>query len=75
MIMPKPYAVYVSGMDERGKKFFLRCGPASSIQDAKELISSEIRSCRETFGGMIEPALNKKRQYHIFKATWEEVKS
>lgn len=72
MKQPKPFAVYVSGTSENGKPYFMRCGPAASIEDARALVQSEIRGCRETFGGMIEPARNKRR-YHIFRATWQSV--
>jgi hypothetical protein len=50
-----------------------RVGHALDLAGCRTLIQEDLKSMNDTLGGLIEAVSTKGREYHVFKAIWEEV--
>lgn len=74
---PAEYVVVVLSAPVKelgGKRVWGRVANCHSVEVAHKLIEFDIKSARETFGGLLAPTPTKGREYAIWRATWERVK-
>ena len=68
---PKDYVIYCV-VDTKPKEYVYRVGMANDVKEAKEIILSDSKFAKNSFGGMIE-AITTPRTYRVFHAKWTEV--
>lgn len=77
--MPSAYLVmcYITPTKQNGlhKPMVFQVGKARTYESAMKVIEEDIRSCGNTFGGLMSPIATTDRAYRIFKADWQALDS